>query len=229
MEKIILSPPISNLVKIKGTSRIVGSYTLNRRAGLWRNLTTLRKTSGGWYNRVGLRNPGVDKFNKSGIISIAGLEEFDFEEMLYALSGNPNVEGVEFNVSCPNALVSQVNEDILTMARSMFGIVIVKAPHLIDRLALIKLVENVNCILHISNTKQTEKGALSGKQLVDTNLRTINFIKKERPNIEVIGGGGIYDIQTLRQYESVGADYFSLSTVLFNPYKTYKIIKAYYD
>lgn len=229
MEKIIISPPISNLVKIKGTSRIVGSYTLNRRPGLWRNLTTLRKTSRGWYNRVGLRNPGIDKFNKSGIVSIAGLEEYAFEEMLYALSGNPNVEGIEFNVSCPNALVSQVNDNILTMARSMFGVVIIKVPHLLNRLEILKLVDNVNCILHISNTKPTSRGALSGSSLVDTNLRSISYIKKERPDIEVIGGGGIYDIQTLKQYAAVGADYFSLSTVLFNPYKTYKIIKSFYE
>ena len=45
MEKIILSPPFSNIYpNIKGCTRIVGTYTLNRRRGMNRVLTTLRKT-----------------------------------------------------------------------------------------------------------------------------------------------------------------------------------------
>ena len=65
INKVILSPPFSNIYpNIKGTTRIVGTYTLHKRKGMYRVLTTLRKTKFGWLNRVGLRNPGIRKFNK---------------------------------------------------------------------------------------------------------------------------------------------------------------------
>jgi hypothetical protein len=59
MKKLIFSPPFSNIFNFKSMTRIVGTYTARPRRGLWRVLTTLRKTKGGWYNRVGLRNPGI--------------------------------------------------------------------------------------------------------------------------------------------------------------------------
>ena len=36
----------------------------------------------------------------------------------------------------------------------------------------------------------------------------------------VIGGGGIQDLQTIQKYKELGADHFSISTVLFNPIKS---------
>ena len=227
MEKIILSPPISNLIQIQGTSRIVGSYTLNKRTGLWRNLTTLRKSKGGWYNKVGLRNPGIAKFNKSGIVSLAGFCVSDFEAMLYCLADNKNVERVEFNISCPNAEVVFVTPELIELANELFGKPIIKVPHGLDLDSLIELSELGDCIMHVSNTKPTNKGALSGKALIETNLNSIYELKKAKPEVEIIAGGGIYSLDTLKLYESVGADYFSLSTVLFNPLKTYKIIKSF--
>ena len=104
MNKILLSPPFSNiklLSNYKNTSRITGTYTLNPRPGLYRVLTTLKKIEGGWINNVGLRNPGIFKAN-SEIVSIAEMEKGDFELMLYILDQNPNVNSIEFNISCPN-------------------------------------------------------------------------------------------------------------------------------
>ena len=46
---ILLSPPFSNIYPdLKNTHRIVGTYTLNKRKGLHRVITTLRKTKKGW-------------------------------------------------------------------------------------------------------------------------------------------------------------------------------------
>ena len=225
MQKIILSPPVSNLIKIPGTSRIVGSYTFESRPGLWRNLTKLRKAPGGWYNRVGLRNPGIKKFNKSGIVSLAGFCVSDFEAMLYYLAEFDCVETVEFNISCPNADVVFVTPELVELANRLFGVPpIIKVPHALPLIDLIELADLGNCVLHISNTKSTPKGALSGRQLIDNNLDSIYHLKRFRPRTKVIAGGGIYNLDTLKLYASVGADHFSLSTVLFNPYATYKII-----
>lgn len=227
MQKIILSPPISNLITVSGTSRIVGSYTLDQRSGLWRNLTTLRPTKDGWYNRVGLKNPGINKYNKAGIVSLAGFSASDYKKMLDTLAYNPKVEAVEFNISCPNAKVSIINSDIIKLATNLFGRPIVKIPHGMHIDDICSLLEMGDIILHISNTKKTEKGALSGVKLIDVNLATIREVKKISPDTTIIGGGGIYSIATLEKYMHAGADHFSLSTVLLNPYRAYKIINYF--
>ena len=216
---------MSNLIHIKGTSRILGSYTLEPRPGLYRNITTLRKTKGGWYNNVGLRNPGVSKFNKKAIISLAGFSVNHFMSMLEIISGNPNVEGVEFNISCPNADIVHINSEVLNLANQLFDTVIIKVPHRLYLNSLIEIADMGKCILHISNSEKTYKGALSGLSLVDVNLRSIYDLKAVRPDLKVIGGGGIYSVDILKEYQAAGADYFSLSTVLFNAYATYKILK----
>jgi len=227
MQRIILSPPISNLISIPGTSRILGSYTLEPRRGIWRNLTTLRLTEGGCYNKVGLRNPGIKNFNKSGIVSLAGFSIPDFECMLSRLAHHPKVEAVEFNISCPNASVVPIDRDVIALATRLFGKPIIKVPHMADLRFLLELIDMGDIILHVSNSKATPRGALSGKELVSANLTTIRKIFKLRPDTEIIGGGGIYDLETLERYMNAGADYFSLSSVLYNPYKTYKIITGY--
>ena len=43
-------------------------------------------------------------------------------------------------------------------------------------------------------------------------------------HIKIIAGGGIYSIRDLNDYKISGADHYSLSTVLLNPFKTVKII-----
>ena len=105
MKEIIISPPFSNILpNSKHYTRIIGTYTLKRRRGLWRVLTTLRKVKNGWSNNVGLRNPGISKIpNKEVVVSIAELRPGDFDKMLDILSKKDRVLGVEFNISCPNA------------------------------------------------------------------------------------------------------------------------------
>ena len=228
--KIILSPPFSNVYpNIKGTTKITGTYTLNRRPGLWRVLTTLEKTENGWLNNVGLRNPGIYKAkDKEDIISISSLKEGDWNYIIDVLSNFDKIKGIEFNISCPNVDVSMITPDILEKSNSIFNNVIIKVPHLIKQDDLYKISDLGNSIIHISNTLKTKQGALSGKYLICKNLESIYNLKKQRPHQKIIGGGGIYDLDILKEYESSGADYFSLSTLLINPFKTYKLIQEYY-
>jgi dihydroorotate dehydrogenase len=137
--------------------------------------------------------------------------------------------GVEINISCPNASVGQLPDHLLAQMKNSFPNVIIKAPHACDLDYLLRLCDIGVETIHISNTKKTQEGALSGKSLVDRNLQTIRDLKVLRPSIKVIGGGGIYDLETLLRYEDVGADHFSLSTILFNPLKSRKLIKSYYE
>ena len=224
MNKLILSPPFSNIFNFKGVSRIVGTYTASRRRGLWRVLTTLRKTKGGWYNRVGLRNPGIDRLrHPKDIVSISILNPGDWDylhdRMLYK-----GVSHIELNISCPNANVSKLNKKIFFEALENYE-VIVKMPHGSSYEDIARYHDYGATTFHVSNTKLTSKGALSGIDLIETNLRLIETIKEKNEKIKIIGGGGIYDLTTLQRYEKAGSDHFSLSTAIFNPIKFYKILK----
>ena len=231
MNKILLSPPFSNiklLSSYKNTSRITGTYTLHPRPGLHRVLTTLRKIEGGWINNVGLRNPGIFKAN-SEIVSIAEINEADFELMLYILDKNPNVHSVEFNISCPNVDITGIRSDVLYVANQCFDNVIVKLPHNISDYEVCSLLEKGDFIPHVSNTKPSPKGSISGISLVERNISTIQLIKKERPDIKVIAGGGIYNMDIAKHYYNSGADMLSLSTILINPFKTWRLINELFE
>ena len=231
MKKIIISPPFSNILpNSKYYTRIIGTYTLKRRRGLWRVFTTLKRVKGGWLNKVGLRNPGIDRApNKACIISISQLKNADFDKMLNVLSKRKKVLGVEFNISCPNAKIKDVSEENILKAKSLFKYVIVKVPHNCDDSLLEKYIELGINYIHISNTKFTKRGALSGSQLLRTNVEKIKHFKNKHPNINIIGGGGIYSLEDYIEYDIAGADYFSLSTILLNPIKAYKLIRKIHD
>ena len=231
MEKIILSPPFSNIYpNIKGCTRIVGTYTLNRRRGMHRVLTTLRKTEDGWLNSVGLRNPGIEKYNKkNAIVSIAmqDISEWPcFLKIIKQKKQKYNILGIEFNVSCPNHDIVNITSKIVEEAKTELKHVIIKIPHK-SPIFLIDEFCNLNSdIIHVSNSKKTNLGALSGKSLIDQNISDIVYIKEKFGNDKkIIAGGGIYSYEDLMQYHNAGADYFSLSTSLINPFRTYNIIK----
>lgn len=231
MQKIILSPPFSNLKILSNynkTSRIIGTYTLKPRPGLYKVLTTLRRTPTGWFNNVGLRNPGIHKVG-SGIVSIAELESGDYGLMMGLLASKKDVIGVEFNISCPNAGVLGVTSEVLEKANKLFKYVIIKIPHEISDYSLMKLLGMGSFIVHVSNTKSVKGGAISGLELIERNLSTIKKIKILEPNRVIIGGGGIYSLDVLYKYMDAGADHFSLSTILINPYKSYKLINSFYE
>lgn len=229
--KIFLSPPFSNIYpNIKGTTRIVGTYTLHKRKGMHRVLTTLRKTKFGWLNKVGLRNPGIRKFNKKNAIVSIALQNTDewpeFLEILKEKKQKYNIKGIEFNVSCPNHSVSNITNEIIEEAKTELSLVIIKIPHNSSKESINKFCKTSADILHISNTKKTDKGALSGRTLIDQNLLDIIYIRENFGySKKIIAGGGIYSFEDLELYKKAGANYFSLSTSLLNPFKTFKLIK----
>ena len=227
MNKILLSPPFSNiklLSSYKNTTRITGTYTLSPRPGLYRVLTTLRKIKGGWVNKVGLRNPGILKAN-SGIVSIAEINVGDFEKMLNLLEATPNIEGVELNISCPNIDAIELRSEVLAVANRLFENVIVKVPHDISDDKLYALLEMGDFIIHVSNTKASPRGGISGRSLINRNISTIKKIKTFQAERKVIGGGGIYDLEVAKLYFDCGADFLSISTLLLNPYRAIKLMR----
>ena len=229
---ILLSPPFSNFYpNIEGTTKILGTYTLKKRSGIWRNITTLKKTHNGWINNVGLRNPGISNFNKKqSIISISLENNDDWSEIynfLYENKEKYEFKGIEFNISCPNHNVSNINKTIIKDSQNICKNISIKTPHDIDIKKLEELAECGEYMIHISNSKKEKNYAISGESLKYKNLKNISYIKRKYSNTKIIGGGGIYSLSDLINYKNAGADHYSLSTALINPYKSYKIIKTY--
>lgn len=233
LPKIILSPPMSNLrffSPARGTVRVLGTYTLNRRRGLWRVLTTLKRAEGGWVNSVGLRNGGIQTApNKEVILSVSALNQSDWVPLLEALKTKHRLTGVELNVSCPNAVVGMVPVGVVRELREVFDHVIVKVPHALPLNHAGRLIDMGVEYVHVSNTRPSPQGAMSGTSLIEQNIKTIKGIKMIRPEVRVIAGGGIYDLETMLRYEDAGADHLSLGTVLFNPLKSRRLIRSYYE
>lgn len=224
MKEIIISPPFSNILpNSKHYTRIIGTYTLKRRRGLWRVFSTLRKVKNGWSNNVGLRNPGIGKVpNKEVIVSIAELYPGDFDKILDILSKKDRILGVEFNISCPNADVRKLNQAIVEKAKSLFSIVIVKVPHKYDKFD--ELISMDVEYIHVSNSYM----GISGKMLYLENLLKVKDLRAKHKDLKIIGGGGVYSVVDFYQYKLAGANYVSLSTLLLHPIKLIKFIKGYF-
>ena len=117
-------------------------------------------------------------------------------------------------------------KQVIKEAKSEFNVVILKIPHGSSKKQLDFYCNTCADFLHISNSKKTNQGSISGRSLIDQNLLDIIYIKeKHNDSIKIIAGGGIYYFEDLVLYKKAGADYFSLSTCLLNPFRTYNIIK----
>ena len=114
---LFLSPPFGNYISLPYCKSIKGSYTLEERPGI---LKQVYKTLyydyvlDGWVNKIGLRNKGIDygikNYNeKTDIISIAILNEDDIEKINNKLDKKTNIE---INVSCPNIDKQLINNKI---------------------------------------------------------------------------------------------------------------------
>ena len=87
---LFISPPFGNYINLPYTTSIKGSFTLEKRNGLFSQIfKTLRYSfkMNGWINKIGLRNKGIDwainKYNsksifnsyRNSVISIAIMKE----------------------------------------------------------------------------------------------------------------------------------------------------------
>lgn len=222
-----ISPPFGNHINHPNAISITGSYTLNSRPGLIKQtIKTLRPIKNGWINKIGLRNCGIKnvKFNVDKIYSLAALEQNDWVEFLEIVP--ETVYGVELNLGCPNENFKCI-EGLIKEYVQKYSFVSVKLPP--DEFAFyyvdFGLRHNVNCF-HMCNTLQTKRGGESGKRLKDYSIQIIKEVRKYYGNdFDIIGGGGIYTSKDANDYRNAGANYFSLSTVWFNPLNALNIIK----
>lgn len=242
--KIYLSPPFGNYIKLykfilpKNIIPIIGSYTLFPRDGLYSQVfKTLRYKSdlNGWVNSIGLRNNGIFKgishynnilqYNKEAILSIGiiNLEDIKLFNTFIPMDTN-----LELNISCPNiskiTIPELIEADLNSFLSTNRNQTIIKLPHNVSMKDIDRLYDVGFRKFHCSNTKQTKYGGLSGKNLLNTNLKTIHEMNERYyGDLEIIGGGGIMSNKDIEKYINAGADHVSISSVCFNPRTAMKL------
>lgn len=224
-----IAAPFGNYIKTKNTRSVIGSFTLERRPGLFKQIAkTLRYKNGTWYNALGLRNPGI-KFglkyyyrSTKDIISLAAIQPDDWLKLSELV---PDDVDLEVNISCPNiehfSDYTKGIENFLSKKRKV-----------IAKLAPGTEIATVGALLdlgftsfHCCNTLPTEHGGMSGRKLRPHVINLCTVIKSLAPDAEIIAGGGIYERHDLIHYKNFGATSYSLGTVCFHPIKFYKLIK----
>lgn len=227
---LFISPPFGNYINLPYTRSIKGSFTLEPRPGLIGQIfKTLRYSSenNGWINKIGLRNRGIDwaihkykygffNFYRNSVISIAILKEEELEKFLEKI---PDDMDLEINISCPNTEHSMINKNIhrfLNPNRKWCSI----------KLSPNASIDEIDMYysqgfrqFHCSNTLPVESGGLSGKTLIPYTSNLTKLIREKYDDVEIIAGGGIGDCTDIVNYKKCGADYFSVSTLCFNPFK----------
>ena len=230
---LFISPPFGNYIHLPQTLSIKGSYTLEPRKGLiCQILKTFRYSFmyKGWINKIGLRNKGlqygISNYNSNtDIISIAILHEREIPKILNILPEDTNIE---LNISCPNIKESLVHDSLSVFINKKRKWCIIKLSPLTDITLVKKYYYQGFRQFHCSNTLPIKEGGLSGENVVPYSLELIKNIKSTFKNVEIIGGGGIYNIDTYNKYKDAGANHFSISTLFLYPISFLTFINFYY-
>jgi dihydroorotate dehydrogenase len=228
---LYIAAPFGNYIKTANIRSVVGSFTVEKRTGLLKQIaTTLRYHDGVWYNAIGLRNPGIEyglrRYNEStgDILSVAAIKSGDWEILNNIIPFNTDIE---LNLSCPNIEhfddYNQGIDKFLNGDRK----VIAKLSPLTTKETIVSLINQGFDSFHCCNTLPTEKGGMSGKGLYVHIERLIRIIKYFKKDADIIAGGGIENIEDIRKYNKLGATSFSLGTVCFNLFKLFNVIKEY--
>lgn len=231
--QLFISPPFGNYLGfLPNTHAIYGSYTLYPRPGLFKQIMkTLRYDSSakGWINKIGLRNKGIDymiqKWEKSifsfihrnNIVSIAILNHNDIEHFLKKIPDDMNLE---INISCPNTEDDLVKSDIQKFLNPKRKICSLKCSPFTDTNEIDYFYNLGFRRFHFSNTIPVPpRGGLSGPLLIPYTSKLTKYTKdKYGDAVFVISGGGIRSIEHIKNYQRLGCDAVSISTLCFNPF-----------
>lgn len=228
LEKLIVSAPFGNYLHFRGATRTLGTYTCGRRgtalARLWRALSTVRygPRPGEWVNRLGLRNPGIGALPlvpPGTILSVHGASRREWRE-LRGVCNRLGAEYVELNLSCPNVPGSREVPDV----RGFKAALIAKLGPLDYGPVGAHMVREGVRHFHLCNTYPSERGGTSGAPLKPHSLRAVRHFRREYGgDVVLIGGGGVTSTQDIDDYLEAGADHVAIGSMLFNPFKWYKV------
>jgi dihydroorotate dehydrogenase (NAD+) catalytic subunit len=209
-------------------------------------------------NRTQLKNPGVVEFTKSYlptmiswgvpiIVNVAAQYITDFEMVAQTLAPfKESIRAIEANVSCPNVADGQQFQYkiqfVITALRKFWdGPIWLKmgfSPNLITECTTaeregVEAVTLLNSLpgLEIINREQSlfYPGGLSGKIMKPVALRCVYEATKQL-RIPVIGMGGVFSPEDVRDYLAVGASAIQLaSACLLDPDIPVRLAKETYS
>jgi|TARA_R110000822_G_scaffold197597_2_gene335598 dihydroorotate dehydrogenase len=227
--KYFISAPFGNYLKLPNAISVTGSWTVEKREGLIPQIfKTLRYKNGGWINKIGLRNAGIyeglKRTNSTDVLSLAAIDEYDWINLDRIVGKNLSVE---INISCPN-----LDKDVGAVDLRGFDLFpknnrewcICKIPPTATECLIDKIVDLGYNQIHASNTLYSLNGGQSGTILKPYTTRIIEYIKRKHPSVTIIAGGGVTNKDDAEFYFDKGADYVSLGTVCFTPWKIKSII-----
>lgn len=140
----------------------------------------------------------------------------------------PDDMNIELNVSCPNTDKHMINKGLKVFLNKKRDWCIIKLPPINYQEDFDRYYNEGFRQFHLSNTLPTKYGGLSGPLLKPYTKKNIQYIRKFYPDCIIIAGGGIRSIKDIYEYKNVGADHFSVSTLFFNPFKTFSFISSIY-
>lgn len=230
MKQFLISPPFGQYISHKNAISVLGSYTLECRPDLFKQVVkTLRPVKGGWVNNIGLCNIGIANvnFTTDKIYSLVGLEHNDWEKFLDIVPST--VYGIELNIGCPNNKFTPIDDVILDYVRK-YSFVSLKLPPLkVSQHYIEYALSKGITYFHLCNTLPSDRGGISGTQLKEHSIEIIRDARSNFGyNFNIIGGGGIYSHKDIMDYRSVGATHYSLATIWFRPWRAYNILRWQY-
>lgn len=230
---LFISPPFGNYINFPNTIPIRGSFTEKPRPGKWKQIfKTLRYIPilNGWVNKIGLRNPGIDyainTYKKGQIISIALLKNSDVKTIESKI---PKDMDIELNISCPNTDKKLINQGLHIFLNPQRKWCILKLSPIIHFKEIDDYYNQGFRQFHCSNTLPIKKGGLSGPILKVFNKDLIKYIRNTYPSATIIAGGGIRTSDDIKFYQKLGANYFSVSSLCFNPFSFMSLYISLYN
>ena len=198
----------------------------------------------GMLNSIGLANPGVDEFRRAmlprlaelGIpvwVSIGGFEASDYARLCADLDGEPAVDTIELNVSCPNveeatdtvaAIVSAARD---ATSKTLYAKLSPAVPDVgalasaaaaagADGLSLVNTIRGLALDeRHLRPALSTVTGGLSGPALRPIALAAV-FAAYRATGLPIVGMGGVENGRHALELIAVGAAAVALGTVLFS-------------
>lgn len=184
--------------------------------------------------------PFLIKGNVDFIVNLAGASIDEYVQLAQICEAN-NINAVELNVSCPNVksgclefgtdetvlhnLVSQVREvysgclivKLTPNVTSVEKIALAAQDAGADAVSAINTVKGLSVKIRYINgkfLKETVQGGLSGKAVKPIALGVVNRISQVL-DIPIIGIGGIYSLDDVFEFLSVGADAVQIGTANF--------------
>ncbi len=220
------------------------------------------ETTAGMINFIGLENPGarfvvekklpfLRKFAVPVIVNISGRTADDYIQLAAIFDEEPEISGLEVNISCPNVKAGGIvfgqsceaaKELVAAVrARTSLPLIVKLTPNVTDVVPIARAVieAEADAVSLVNTFKARAKiksgpdkgkwieGGLSGPCIKPIALRLVSDLAKAKLGVPIIGIGGIMCLEDALDFFESGASAVQIGTGLFkNPLLMLEIIEG---